>query len=66
MQNLLISVGGIVFVVTLMSLIGNFFDISGKHYLPFMCWIVALFLFNIFLKKDSENIFMKNVNRRDD
>ena len=44
-----------------MSLFGRFFDIDVIYYMPFMAWIVAIFIFNMFLEKHSHNIFMKEI-----
>jgi hypothetical protein len=61
MNNFLISIMGIIIFTSSMSLISKFFDIDMLYYLPFMMWITALFLFNIFLDKKPSNIFMKDI-----
>ncbi|AET72869.1 hypothetical protein PGAG_00415 [Phaeocystis globosa virus 12T] len=61
MNNLFISISGIIFVTSLLGLIGKFFDISPHYYVPFMVWFIALFLFNIFLEKKHVNVFMGEV-----
>ncbi len=61
MNKLLISLLGIIVSTSIISLISNFFDISPLYYMPFMMWIIALFLFNIFLEKETSNLFMKNI-----
>ena len=61
MNNFLISFIGIILVTTVISLLANFFDISMNYYLPFLGWLIALLLFNIFLDKNKKNIFMQNI-----
>lgn len=57
-MKILISLGGIIFVGFLFTLIANFFDIKAIYYIPIMMWAIALLLFNIFLEQEHENIFM--------
>ena len=40
---------------------GSFFDISLTYYLPFLLWIIALCIFNLFLDKQHVNIYLKDV-----
>jgi len=61
MNNFLISFIGIIIITTVISLISNFFDISTIYYIPFLGWIIALLLFNIFLDKNKTNIFMQEI-----
>jgi len=61
MNNFLVSIFGIIIVISIMSLFGRFFDIDVIYYMPFMAWIVAIFIFNMFLEKHSHNIFMKEI-----
>ena len=42
-------------------LIGKFFDISLEYYMPFLLWLLALCIFNMFLDKQHVNIYMKNI-----
>jgi hypothetical protein len=60
-MNFLWSIAGIIFVTTISSLLGSFFDVDEKFYVPFMVWFIALFLFNMFLEKQHINIFMKEI-----
>jgi hypothetical protein len=41
-------------------LIGNFFGIGLEYYMPFLLWLIALCIFNMFLDKQHVNIYMKN------
>ena len=61
MNKFLLSIGGIIFITTVSSLLGSFFDIQEKFYVPFMVWFIALFVFNMFLEKQHINIFMKEI-----
>ena len=63
MYNLIISLGGIFMLISVSSLIGRFFDIKEFYYMPFIYWGIALFIFNIFLDKQHQNIFMKNIEK---
>lgn len=60
-MNFLWSIAGIIFIITVSSLLGNFFDIQPKFYIPFMVWLISLFIFNMFLEKQHINIFMKEI-----
>ena len=61
MNDFLVSLFGIIIVTSVMSLFGNFFDISLLYYLPFMAWIIAIFIFNMFLEKKTDNLFMSDI-----
>lgn len=61
MNKYLISLIGIILVTSIISLLAKFFDIDEMNYIPYMMWIIALFVFNIFLDKESSNIFMKDI-----
>jgi hypothetical protein len=40
-------------------LIGTFFGISLEYYMPFLIWLLALCIFNIFLDKKHVNVYLK-------
>lgn len=61
MNNLLMSLSGIIFITSLFGLIGKFFDIEPYFYIPFLAWFVALLIFNIFLEKHHLNVFMREI-----
>ena len=42
-------------------LIGNFFGIGLEYYMPFLVWLLALCVFNIFLDKNHVNVYLKEV-----
>ena len=43
------------------SLLGKFFDIPQHIFMPFIIWGMALCIFNLFLEKNHENVFMAEV-----
>ena len=61
MNHILLSIILIFFLTLIISLIGNFFDIDQLYYVPFILWFVALCIMNMFLEKNHENIFMKEI-----
>ena len=61
MNQILLSIIIIFFLTLTISLIGNFFDIDQLYYVPFILWFVALCIMNMFLEKNHENIFMKEI-----
>jgi len=42
-------------------LIGNFFGIGLEYYMPFLLWLLALCIFNMFLDKQHVNMYMKTI-----
>jgi hypothetical protein len=42
-------------------LIGSFFDVGLQYYMPFLLWLLALCIFNMFLDKQHVNIYMKKI-----
>ena len=61
MFNIAVSFA-IMFVTILCGyVIGTFFDVGLTYYLPFMLWIIALCIFNLFLDKEHVNIYLKEV-----
>ncbi len=61
MNKFLTSLIGIIIFTSIMSLLGKFFDINPMYYVSFMLWIIALFVFNMFLDKESSNLFMQDI-----
>ena len=52
----------IMFILILSGyLIGKFFDISMEYYMPFLLWLLALCIFNMFLDKQHVNMYMKTI-----
>lgn len=42
-------------------LIGNFFGIGLEYYMPFLVWLLALCVFNIFLDKNHVNVYIEDI-----
>jgi|688.fasta_scaffold169414_5 hypothetical protein len=42
-------------------LIGKFFDVGLQYFMPFLLWLLALCIFNMFLDKQHVNIYMKKI-----
>ena len=61
MNNFITSIIGIIVFTSVISLIGNFFDIDPLYYIPFMMWIIAILIFNMFLEKKPSNLFMQDI-----
>jgi len=61
MNKFLTSLIGIIVFTSIMSLLGKFFDIDPMYYIPFMMWIIAIFVFNMFLDKETSNLFMQDI-----
>ena len=61
MNKILTSFIGIIVFTSIMSLLGKFFDIDPMYYIPFMMWIIAIFVFNMFLDKETPNVFMQDI-----
>lgn len=54
----------IMFILILSGyLIGKFFDISMEYYMPFLLWLLALCIFNMFLDKQHVNIYLKDIKK---
>tara|TARA_B100000900_G_scaffold414467_1_gene441183 strand:- start:1795 stop:1989 length:195 start_codon:yes stop_codon:yes gene_type:complete len=61
MNNFITSIIGIIVFTSVISLMGNFFDIDPLYYIPFMMWIIAILIFNMFLEKEPSNLFMQDI-----
>jgi hypothetical protein len=42
-------------------LIGNFFGIGLEYYMPFLVWLLALCVFNMFLDKNHVNVYIEDM-----
>jgi len=58
-MNKLISLIIAFFAIIVFSLIAQFFDIGYQYYAPYLLWIIALCLFNLFLDSQHYNVFLK-------
>ncbi len=58
-NNILLSIG-IMFLLIISGLsIGKFFGIQPEFYMPFLLWLLALCIFNMFLNKEHINIYLE-------
>jgi hypothetical protein len=59
-NNIVISL--VLMVVLMFSgyLIGNFFGVGLEYYMPFLVWLLALCVFNIFLDKNHVNVYIED------
>ena len=39
----------------------DYIDIDPLYYIPFMMWIIAILIFNMFLEKEPSNLFMQDI-----
>ena len=42
-------------------LISKFFGIGLEYYMPFLLWLLALCIFNMFLDKQHVNMYMQTI-----
>jgi len=57
----------IMFILIISSyLIGSFLDVGLQYYMPFLLWLLALCIFNMFLDKQHVNIYMKDIKETKD
>jgi hypothetical protein len=42
-------------------LIGNFFGVGLEYYMPFLVWLLALCVFNMFLDKNHVNVYIEDM-----
>jgi hypothetical protein len=61
-KNIVLSISLMLVLIFSGYLIGKFFDISMEYYMPFLLWLLALCIFNIFLDKKHVNMYMKKIN----
>ena len=59
-KNIIISVSLMLVLIFSGYLIGTFFGISLEYYMPFLVWLLALCIFNIFLDKKHVNVYLKD------
>jgi len=61
MNNIALSIFIMSAVIFCGYLIGKFFDVSLEYYMPFLLWLLALCIFNMFLDKQHVNIYLKDL-----
>ena len=60
-KNIILSVSLMLVLIFSGYLIGKFFGISLEYYMPFLIWLLALCIFNIFLDKNHVNVYLQEV-----
>ena len=58
-NNIVISFGLIFILIISGYSIGTFFGIKIEYYLPFLLWLLALCVFNMFLNQQHVNIYLE-------
>jgi hypothetical protein len=58
-KNIIMSLSLMLVLIFSGYLIGTFFGISLEYYMPFLIWLLALCIFNIFLDKKHVNVYLK-------
>ena len=60
-KNIILSISLMLVLIFSGYLIGKFFSISLEYYMPFLVWLLALCIFNIFLDKEHVNVYLEEV-----
>lgn len=60
-KNIVLSLSLMLILIFSGYLIGTFFSIGLEYYMPFLVWLLALCIFNIFLDKNHVNVYLKEV-----
>ena len=60
-KNVVISISLMLVLIFSGYLIGTFFSIGLEYYMPFLIWLLALCVFNIFLDKQHVNVYLKEI-----
>lgn len=58
-KNILVSISFMLILIFSGYSIGSFFGIGLEYYMPFLVWLLALCIFNIFLDKTHVNVYLK-------
>jgi len=61
MNNIIVSFVIMLIIILSGYLIGKFFDVGLQYFMPFLLWLLALCIFNMFLDKQHVNIYMKTI-----
>ena len=61
MNNIIVSFVIMLIIILCGYLIGKFFDVGLQYFMPFLLWLLALCIFNMFLDKQHVNIYMKTI-----
>ena len=60
-KNIVLSLSLMLVLIFSGYLIGTFFSIGLEYYMPFLVWLLALCIFNIFLDKNHVNVYLEEV-----
>lgn len=60
-KNIIMSLSLMLVLIFSGYLIGTFFGVSLEYYMPFLIWLLALCIFNIFLDKKHINVYLQEV-----
>ena len=58
-KNIIMSLSLMLVLIFSGYLIGTFFGVSLEYYMPFLIWLLALCIFNIFLDKNHVNVYLQ-------
>lgn len=58
-NNILLSLSLMLILLFSGYSIGTFFSVGLEYYMPFLVWLLALCIFNIFLDKSHVNVYLK-------
>lgn len=61
MNNFIVSFSSIFVLLICGYAIGKFSGLGLEYYMPFLLWLVALFIFNMFLDKKHVNVYLKTI-----
>ena len=60
-KNIVLSLSLMLILIFSGYLIGTFFSIGLEYYMPFLVWLLALCVFNIFLDKNHVNVYIEDM-----
>jgi len=60
-NNIVISLVLMFILIFSGYLIGNFFGIGLEYFMPFLVWLLALCVFNMFLDKNHVNVYIEDM-----
>jgi hypothetical protein len=60
-NNIVISLVLMFILIFSGYLIGNFFGVGLEYYMPFLVWLLALCVFNMFLDKNHVNVYIEDM-----
>ena len=60
-KNIVLSLSLMLVLIFSGYLIGKFFSIGLEYYMPFLVWLLALCVFNMFLDKNHVNVYIEDM-----